>query len=215
MIAAGTPVNDRHKGFRPAHEGDVLILVRQRQSPLFKAIIRACKSVGLEVAGADRLRLAAEIAVQDFSALLKFLSLPEDDLSLAAALRSPLFGWSEQQIFDIAAKRPAKSYLWQFLRNSDSAATDTVSVLEDLRDQAEYLRPFDLIERALTRHGMRKRLLERLGPEVEDGIDELLTQALAYEQTEVPNLTGFLCVWRPKPQTSSGRRRKVPEQFAS
>ena len=44
----------------------------------------------------------------------------------------------------------------------------------------------------LTRHDGRRRLLARLGPEAEDGIDELLAQALAYEQSEVPSLTGFL-----------------------
>ena len=32
----------------------------------------------------------------------------------------------------------------------------------------------------------------RLGPEAEDGIDALLSQALAYETTEIPSLTGFV-----------------------
>jgi ATP-dependent helicase/nuclease subunit A len=36
--------------------------------------------------------------------------------------------------------------------------------------------------------------LARLGDEAEDGIDELLSQALAYEATDVPSLTGFL-IW--------------------
>jgi ATP-dependent helicase/nuclease subunit A len=67
-------------------------------------------------------------------------------------------------------------------------------MLRDLRDQADFLRPFDLIERALTRHHGRARLLARLGDEAEDGIDELLSQALAYEATDVPSLTGFL-IW--------------------
>jgi ATP-dependent helicase/nuclease subunit A len=62
---------------------------------VFAAIIRACKAAGLPIAGADRLRLGGELAVKDLLALLAFLATPEDDLSLAAALRSPLFGWSE------------------------------------------------------------------------------------------------------------------------
>ncbi|MBZ4307586.1 hypothetical protein LAN33_25275, partial [Mycobacterium tuberculosis] len=52
----------------------------------------------------------------------------------------------------------------------------------------------DLIARLLTRHGGRAALLARLGPEAVDGIDELMSQALAYEQVETPSLTGFL-VW--------------------
>ena len=59
---------------------------------------------------------------------------------------------------------------------------------------AGYLRPYDLISRLLIRHGGRMALLARLGPEAEDGIDELLSQAMAYEQAETPSLTGFL-VW--------------------
>jgi ATP-dependent helicase/nuclease subunit A len=51
-----------------------------------------------------------------------------------------------------------------------------------------------LIERILTRHDGRRKLLARLGDEAEDGIDALLSQALAYERSAVPSLTGFL-VW--------------------
>jgi len=46
--------------------------------------------------------------------------------------------------------------------------------------------------RFLTRHDGRRKLLARLGAEAEDGIDALLSQALAYETTGVPSLTGFL-----------------------
>jgi ATP-dependent exoDNAse (exonuclease V) beta subunit len=46
--------------------------------------------------------------VKDLTALLSFLATPEDDLSLAAALRSPLFGWSEAALFDLAHRRGAE-----------------------------------------------------------------------------------------------------------
>ena len=188
MIARGDqiPVDG---GFRPVRAGDVLILV-QRRSALFAEIIRACKAAGLPIAGADRLKLGAELAVRDLAALLSFLATPEDDLSLAAALRSPLFGWTEAQLYDLAQGR--SGYLWSALRDRDAEHPQTLSILHDLRDQADFLRPFDLIERALTRHDGRRRLLARLGDEAEDGIDELLTQALAFERSEVPSLTGFL-----------------------
>ncbi|MEJ2036513.1 MAG: 3'-5' exonuclease, partial [Maritimibacter sp.] len=65
-------------------------------------------------------------------------------------------------------------------------------MLGDLRDEADYLRPYDLIDRILTRHDGRRKLIARLGSEAEDGIDALLAQALAYERMDVPSLTGFL-----------------------
>ena len=192
MIASGVqiPTGNDPSLSRPVHAGDFLILV-QRRSVLFAQIIRACKKAGLPIAGADRLKLGAELAVKDIAALLAFLATPEDDLSLAVILRSPLCGWTESELFMLAQGR--KGYLWEALRHSD-AHPETLRMLSDLRDQSDFLRPFDLIERALTRHDGRRRLLARLGPEAEDGIDELLSQALAYERNDVPSLTGFL-VW--------------------
>lgn len=173
---------------RPLAPGDFLILV-QRRSALFAELILACKQADLPIAGADRLRLGGELAVKDLAALLSFLATPEDDLSLAAALKSPLFGWSEDQLYHLAAGR-GKKYLWEVLREAD--APKTLEVLNDLRREADFLRPYELLERVLIRHDGRRKLLARLGPEAEDGIDSLLAQAMSYENMDVPSLTGFL-----------------------
>jgi ATP-dependent helicase/nuclease subunit A len=190
LITTGTAIPDKGTT-RPVHAGDFLILV-QRRSDLFQEVIRACKARGLPIAGADRLKLGAELAVKDITALLSFLATPEDDLSLAAVLRSPLFGWTEAELHALA--QPRKGYLWEELRDRAAEYGPTHTVLTDLRDQSDFLRPYDLIERLLTRHDARRRLIQRLGPEAEDGIDELLSQALAYESGNIPSLTGFL-VW--------------------
>ncbi|WP_299890570.1 double-strand break repair helicase AddA [uncultured Ruegeria sp.] len=177
---------------RKVEPGDFLILV-QRRSDLFAEIIRACKSESLPIAGADRLKVGAELAVKDLAALLSFLATPEDSLSLATVLKSPLFGWSEQQLFDLAHRRD-EQFLWAALRKRSAEFPETLSILNDLRGQIDFLRPYDLIERILTRHDGRRKLLGRLGAEAEDGINALLSQALAYERTDIPSLTGFL-VW--------------------
>lgn len=200
------------QGPRAVHAGDFLILVRKRNI-IFREIIRACKEAGLPIAGADRLKLGAELAVKDLTSLLAFLATPEDDLALAEALRSPLFGWTEQELFDLA--QPRDGYLWAALRKSEATHAATLEILRDLRDQADYLRPYDLIERALTRHGGRSKLLSRLGAEAEDGIDELLAQSLTYETSDVPSLTGFLTwlqtddVEVKRQADSAGRRIRV------
>ncbi|MGB0966598.1 MAG: 3'-5' exonuclease, partial [Halocynthiibacter sp.] len=82
-------------------------------------------------------------------------------------------------------------FLWQALRAEDSHSV-TRDVLSDLLREADFLRPWDLIERILTKFDGRRKLIARLGQEVEDGLDALLYQAEAYEQTAVPSLTGFL-----------------------
>ncbi|TDE36984.1 double-strand break repair helicase AddA [Antarcticimicrobium sediminis] len=197
MIDGGetVPVDGAEPGTfrrRPVQAGDFLILV-QRRSDLFAEIIRACKSARLPIAGADRLKVGAELAVKDLAALLRFLATPEDDLSLATVLKSPLLGWGEQGLFDLAHRRE-KRFLWQALRDRASEFPETLALLNDLRNQTDFLRPYDLIERILTRHDGRRRLLARLGAEAEDGINALLSQALAYERSAIPSLTGFL-VW--------------------
>jgi ATP-dependent helicase/nuclease subunit A len=187
-VKGGEQIQTAKEGPRPIHFGDFLILV-QRRSDLFHEIIRACKSLGLPIAGADRLKLGGELAVKDLTALLSFLDTPEDDLSLAAILRSPLCGWTETELFRLA--HPRRGYLWEALRDNPGHA-ETLAFLNDMRSQADFLRPYDLIERVLHRHDGRRKLIGRLGPEAEDGIDELLGQALSYEASEVPSLTGFL-----------------------
>ncbi|WP_323020256.1 double-strand break repair helicase AddA [Pararhodobacter sp.] len=187
MIDRGERIEGRD-GPRAVHEGDFLVLV-QRRRLLFHALIRACKAEGLEIAGADRLALGEVLAVQDLIALLKFLALPEDDLSLAVALRSPLFGLSEDQLFRLAWDRPG--FLWERLR-AEPALAEVRTVLDDLRGQVDFLRPYELIERVLTRHDGRRRIRARFGPEAEDALEAFVDLALGYEQGHVPSLDGFL-----------------------
>jgi ATP-dependent helicase/nuclease subunit A len=194
LIDAGTQISVRapdSSRFETLHEGHVMILLQSR-GELFHAIIRACKAEGLSIAGADRMRLAGEIAVRDFAALLSFLDLPEDDLSLAVVLKSPLIGLTEGRLYDLAATRGQGEYLWQALRRRSDDFPEAVAFLNDLRSVADYLRPYELIERALTRHSGRAKILARLGAEAEDGLDQLVATALDHERTEVPSVTGFL-----------------------
>ena len=189
-VALPDTVQDGVVRARPVEPSDFLILVRRR-SGIFPELIRACKEAQVPIAGADVLRVGAELAVRDIAALFSFLATPEDDLSLATVLKSPLFGWSEDQLFRLTHGR-GKQHLWQVLRGKGDEFPETVSVLMDLREHADFLRPYDLMERLLTRHAGRQKLLGRLGQEAEDGIDALLDQALAYERNAVPSLTGFL-----------------------
>lgn len=188
IVHSGTKIKTK-EGPRAVRFGDVLILV-QRRSEIFHEIIRALKDRGLPVAGADRLRVGGELAVRDITSLLRFLVTPEDDLSLAETLRSPLFGLSEQDIFSLAHGR--KGFLWQALRARHGEFGTARAMLEDLLGQTDYLRPYELIERVLIRHRGRENLIARLGREAEDGIDALLDLALAFEHEETPDLTGFL-----------------------
>ena len=177
---------------RAIRASDFLILVQGRR-PIFHNIIKELTVRNLPVAGADRLNVGQELAVRDILSLLKFADVLEDELSLAEALRSPLLGFSEDDLFRVAHGRKDGMTLWQNLRdNFKDRYGAQIDMLFDVSNSADFLRPYELIERILTRHSGRVNILARLGQEAEDGIDELLSQAMRYEQLEAPSLAGFL-----------------------
>jgi ATP-dependent helicase/nuclease subunit A len=179
---------------RPPNAGDIIVLVRARGA-LFDAILRELKQAGVPVAGADRMQLAEHIAVMDIAALCDALLLPADDLALACALKSPLFGFSEDELYEVAYDRGGT--LAEALAATDSAkCRDAAEKLARWRNDARALRPFDFLSRVLSRDRGRAQILARLGFEAADALDELLSHALAYEATEPPSLAGFLVFLR-------------------
>ncbi|MEX0645959.1 MAG: UvrD-helicase domain-containing protein, partial [Parvularculaceae bacterium] len=75
---------------RPIRPGDVMILVQSR-GPLFHEMIRALTEKSVPVAGADKLKLLEDAAVEDLLSYARAALLEEDDLSLAEVLKSPFF----------------------------------------------------------------------------------------------------------------------------
>ena len=89
---------------RPLAPGDVMVLVRRRND-FGRALVRSLKSRGVPVAGLDRLMLTEQPAVQDLMALADALLLPQDDLTFACLLTSPLGGLSDDSLADLAIGR--------------------------------------------------------------------------------------------------------------
>lgn len=173
------------------HAGHFMVLVRRRNE-FVNALVRELKREGVEVAGVDRLNLGEELAIQDLLAMARFVLLPQDDLNLAALLKSPLIGLSEDELFTLAWNRPG--HLWRALRERSGELSYATAYrrLSDWLRRADYVTPFDFFATALGPEGDRVRLLERLGHEAADPIDELLARALQYQQNEGHSLQGFL-----------------------
>lgn len=183
---------------RPVREADILILVRRRR-PFAPAMVAALKSRGIAVAGADRLTLVDQIAVQDLIVLGDFLTLPEDDLALATVLKSPLFGLDDDDLMPLAHER--KGQLWTQLLAEAKAKpryAEAAELLKRWRSEADYLPPYEFFAQLLDRDNgqMRKRMLARLGIDAADPIDEFLNQALKYDDGAPASLTGFLASLR-------------------
>ena len=177
---------------RPIRPGDVLVMVRRR-GPFVDHLLRAFKARGVPVAGIDRMVLTEQLAVMDLIALGTFCLLPDDDLTLATVLKSPLIGLDEDALFALAYDRNAS--LWATLarrRNECPAFTKAHEALVAFLGVADWMPPFEFYGEVLGAHGGRAALLGRLGPESGDAIEEFLALALAYGRTHPPSLQGFL-----------------------
>ncbi|MBB3861131.1 ATP-dependent helicase/nuclease subunit A [Novosphingobium hassiacum] len=177
---------------RLADAGDVMILVRKRKD-LAGLIVARLHARGVPVAGVDRLRLGAPLAVKDLMAAVRFASQPLDDLNLAGLLVSPLIGWSQEQLLE-HGYRPERERLWSWLRRNEGPATfETMERLRGLLARADYDPPQVLLHWLLVGPwDGRRKLVARLGREANDPIDELLNAAMAYSSANVPSLVGFL-----------------------
>lgn len=174
---------------RAVRAGDIMVLVRRRGA-LVRLLASKLKRLGVPVAGADRIRLGAHIVVKDIVALAEFCLLPHDDLTLACVLKTPWFGWSEDALFALAYGRGEQS-LWQSLQ-ADSQWMPACSLLADIRDASQCLSPHDWLVMLIDTLEGRKHCKRRFGDEVEELLDELLNQALLFEEMHAPNLQGFV-----------------------
>src|SRR6266481_4049927 len=207
LVESGTmtgPTGDR----RPLRYGDMLVLVRRRGNA-FDAVIQALKHANIPVAGADRLKLTEHIAIIDLMNLADALLLPQDDLALAVALKSPLFGLSEDDLFKLAWQR--RGSLRQALDHhaaTDSKFRDAVSRLEKCERLFKTETPFAFYAWLLGGDGGRARILRRLGHEANDALDEFLELALGYERKAPASLQGFMA-WLRSADTEVKRDMEI------
>lgn len=196
-IETGRVVFNKAGEPRPLHAGDVLILVRKRDA-LFEHIIRELKMSGVPVSGADRLKLDDHIAFQDLRALMRFCLQPNDNLSLACVLRSPLCDLSEDDLYALAQGREGS--LWRRLRDHpeiEGCFAEARAFLHWALATARDLTSFDFLARVLNRRdgegrSIKQRFLTRLGDECEDVLEETLALALKGEGIGLNGLSACL-----------------------
>ncbi len=179
---------------RPLRPGDILILL-QRRGVAQERILKALKEQGIPVAGADRLKLTEAIAVEDLVALGRALLLPEDDLNLAALLKSPLIGLGEDDLFRLAFDRDRRPLVERLRQFGEAGETPFAAAWERFSSwlaRADFMPPFELYTRILGPEGGRRRLLQRLGPDAAEPIEAFLAQALAHETGHPASLQGFI-----------------------
>lgn len=188
------------KSGRPIRAGDVMVLF-QRRGARFKEVLRALGELGVPCAGTDRIAVARDAAVRDLIALLRFAANTDDSLSLAVLLKSPFFGWSEEDLYDLAAERK-EHILWRELQNrakqTDGLSLRCQEVEKQLRatlDEGARKGPYALLSYMLdagVQATGRSRLEARLGSAYREPVEAFLEEALTFEDQEPRSVHGFL-----------------------
>ncbi|WP_199085228.1 double-strand break repair helicase AddA [Bosea sp. ASV33] len=176
----------------PFAAGDVMILLRQRGA-LFEAIVKALKDADVPVAGRDRLTLAEHPAVEDLVVLGRALLLPDDDLALATALKTPLIDLDDDDLLRLAPNRQGslRTALQEAAAEEPRYAAAEAKLVH-WTQQAGRQGPFRFFADLLGPGGGRNLALARLGAEAGDALDAFLNAALDHERRYGPSLSGFL-----------------------
>ncbi|WP_264686447.1 MULTISPECIES: UvrD-helicase domain-containing protein [unclassified Wolbachia] len=161
---------------------DIMILVRQR-NVLVDYIISELKKVNVPVIGRDYFRIMDYIAVQDLIALAEFLLLQANDLALANVLKSPLFNFTEDDLFNIAYNRKEQS-LWEKIHDYHEVIYSELNYLINLSQTKSPLTLFTHILRT-----GKKKFAARLGLECFEILDEFMNLVLQFEH---PSLQAFV-----------------------
>jgi ATP-dependent exoDNAse (exonuclease V) beta subunit len=152
-------VEDRDHGWRDARLGDVCILLPARTSLPF--LVRALEAEGISYRAETSSLVYATREVRDLLMALRAIDDPSDELALVSALRSPLFGCGDDDLFEFHVEHKGK---WNVRTPppdslpADHPVVDALRVLRELYDARMWVTPSELLERVV-----RERHLLELG----------------------------------------------------
>jgi ATP-dependent helicase/nuclease subunit A len=181
---------------RAARWSDVLVLVRRRTH--LAAYERALRDAGLPFVSDRRGGLLATLEAEDLVALLDFLTSPYADLRLAHALRSPIFGCSDEDLMQLAARDRAN--WWERLQSLSAGASEALErarqLLQWWLDLAGVLPVHDLLDRIYHEGDVRRRYAAvapaALHAQVQANLDAFIELALAIDAGRYPSLPRFI-----------------------
>ena len=137
LLDEGFPVTDKQTGkLRPVTPGDIVILLR---SPRSKAptYIAELERIGVTASAEQRGGLLETAEVGTMVSLLSVIDNPRQDVDLIGVMRSPLFGFTEQELADIRLVDRKISYYDALLQSR----TDFPKV-ETFLQRLDFLRTF-------------------------------------------------------------------------
>ncbi|HTL34971.1 MAG TPA: 3'-5' exonuclease, partial [Kofleriaceae bacterium] len=188
-------IYDRERrAYRRARYGDIAILSGTRTP--FPAYERALADLGIPFVKDGGREFFRGREVLDLLAALRVIDNPLDDMSLLAALRSPLFGWGDRDLVRVRVAAGERA-LWYGLSavvpNDATASPDAYDTIARLRRHATLVPPVALIEMICDATAYRAALLSLpRGRAQVANIDQLIEFARATAKLDGPSLSSFV-----------------------
>jgi ATP-dependent helicase/nuclease subunit A len=171
----------RHEGIAPA---DIQVLARRRAA--LAAVAQALRERHLACASPEDSNLMDALEVSDLVALLDALVSPGHALSLAHALRSPLFDADDQDLVWLAERAREAGGWWEALVQADPGSLPSEplrrarSLLPGWAEAARHLPPHDLLDRIHAEGEVAARYASRVPPELRESVRLHLDALLAW-----------------------------------
>lgn len=102
--------------------GDFMVLFRKRDQ-LTAEVIKALEENGLASSGLDRINFENNLIIQTLISIGKFVLDHNDDLNLASLLKSEIFEFNEETLYNISINRNSSS-IWQYIKDQSKTNTD-------------------------------------------------------------------------------------------
>lgn len=177
--------------------GDIMVLVQNRH-PFMNPLVLELKKMGVPVAGSDRIVLPTFSAIRDLLNLTRFCLDTTDDYSLCCVLKSPLFRFSESDIYNLCRTKNK-----QDSATPDAPKTSVFSVLSEqnpsvfadlseIINSAAKMAPYSFFTYVLQKNNNREKMIAALGRQIIDPLEEFMTICLSYERTQTGTLREFL-----------------------
>lgn len=180
---------------------DFMILFRTRDE-LTNDVIHALKKDNIEVTGLDRISLCDSLAVMDLISIAKFALNPYDDLNLCSLLKSPIFGLSEKELYNIAINQKESS-VWKMLQSNDKYAS-LYKKLQNFIELYQASHVGNFFQYIVDILGYRTVLNSHCGPDSNDTIDELLYACNNFHKQNNSSIQHFI-FWIEEYNTSIKR----------
>ena len=193
-IAEGWTVDDGKGGWRPARLGDITVLIPARTSLPF--LQEALDAVNIPHRAESSSLVYATRAIRDLFAIVRAVDDPTDTLRLVTALRTPLLGCGDDDLFRFKVERAGR---WSYLADQPATVPDDDPVLaglrylRDLYEERQWLSPSALLDRIVAdRRVMELGFGERRPRDVWRRVRFVVDQARAWSDATAGNLREYV-----------------------